>query len=102
MYEGDILCSTCFDQRKKEASSTSCQDLLQKNWGLYAIPIVGLGLFLSRAKKEIIDDCSDVWHVYINGDHEVWHENRTNDYNKKKCNNCNTFVSYFYELVSVK
>ena len=102
MFEGDFLCNDCFTRRKNTASSSSCQDLLEKNWGLYLVPFVGLGLFASRLKKDLIDNCNEVWHVYTNGRHEVWHDSRTNDYNKKKCKECNDYYSYFYELVNVK
>ena len=102
MYVGNILCNNCFEKRRLSSSSSSCQDLIEKNWGLYAIPFYGPALFLARLKKEIIDNCSEVWHVYINGDHEIWHENRENSYNKKKCKQCDSFNSYFYELVTIK
>ena len=102
MYEGDKLCNDCFNNRKSSASDTKYQDLLEKNWGLYFIPFVGLGLTLARLKKSIIDDCHDVWHVYINGNHEVWHDSKTNEYDKQKCKSCCNFYSYFYELVTVK
>ena len=102
MYEDDCLCDTCFDNRKKSASSYSHQDLLDKNWGLYFIPVIGFGLFASRLKKEIVDECRDVCHVYINGKHEVWHDNRTNEYNKKRCKNCSNYYAYFYQLIDLK
>ena len=102
MYEGDYLCNSCFTSRKNSASSSSRQDLYEKNWGLYFIPFYGLGLLASRIKKDISEDCTDVYHVYLNGKHEVWHDNRTNDYNKKRCKKCNTYNTYFYELVDLK
>ena len=102
MYEGDYLCNDCFYKRKNRASSSSRQDLMEKNWGLYFIPGFGLGLFASRLKKEIVDNCNDVWHLYTNGNHEVWHEDRTNEYNKKRCKECNNYNEYYYELVNLK
>ena len=102
MYEGDYLCNDCFYKRKNSASSTSCQDLMEKNWGLYLIPGFGLGLLASRLKKEIVDNCNDVWHLYTNGNHEVWHEDRTNAYNKKRCKQCDNYNEYYYELVNLK
>ena len=102
MYTGDKLCKSCFQTRKNSASSVEYQDLLTKNYGLYFIPFFGLGLFAARFKKTIIDDCDSVYHVYINGHHEIWHDNRTDDYDKQKCEKCKDFYSYFYELVSIK
>ena len=102
MYEGDCLCNDCFDDRKRSASSCSVQDLLEKNWGLYFVPVIGLGILASRLKKNIFDDCSEVYHVYINGKHEVWHDNRTNEYNKKRCEKCSNYYTYFYQLVDLK
>ena len=100
--EGDFLCDGCFSKRKNSASSTSRQDTYEKNWGLYFVPVFGLGLLASRIKKDIVDICCDVWNLYFNGRHEVWHDNRTNDYNKKKCDDCKNFYSYYYELVNLK
>ena len=85
MYEGDKLCENCFSKRKNSASDTKYQDLWEKNWGLYFIPFIGLGKTFLNLKKDVIDGCHDVWHVYINEDHEVWQDYRTNDYNKRKC-----------------
>ena len=102
MYTGDKLCDSCFQNRKNSASSYEHQDLFEKNFGLYFIPFFGLGLWATRFKKTVIDDCGSVYHVYINGRHEIWHENRTGDYDKQKCEKCNDFFTYFYELDSIK
>ena len=102
MYKGDKLCTSCFQNRKSSASSVEYQDLFSKYYGLYFIPFFGLGLIASRFKKTVIDDCGNVYHVYINGRHEIWHDNRTDDYDKQRCEKCNDFYSYFYELVSIK
>ena len=101
MYEGDMLCKDCFGERKKSASSVEYQNLLDKNYGLYAIPFYGLGLLALRLKKKLIDHCEDVYHVYINGNHEIWHDDSSDIYSKKNCKNCNNFCSYFYKLVSI-
>ena len=102
MYEGDILCNSCFSNRKQSASSTSYQDLMEKNWGLYFIPIGGTILGLSRLKRTLIDDAGGVWHVYINGNHEIWHDYRKNEYNKQRCKKCSNYESYYYELDKIK
>ena len=102
MHEGDYLCSKCFTKRKDSASSSSYQSLYEKNWGLYFVPVVGLSLLASRIKKDITEDCTDVYHIYIDGKHEVWHNNRTNEYNKKRCEGCKDYNIYYYELVDLK
>ena len=101
MYTGDKLCSSCFVDRKNSASSSTYQNLFEKNYGLYFIPFYGLGLLAARIKKSAFDNCEAVYHVYINGNHEIWHDDRTSDYDKKKCKKCQNFYSYFYELVSI-
>ena len=102
MYEGDKLCNNCFQDRKNSASSVEYQNIMNKNWGLYLIPFFGLGLSIFRAKKVLADECYDVFHVYINGNHEVWHDNKAGIYDKQKCKKCNDFFTYFYELIDIK
>ena len=102
MYEGDILCDSCFSNRKQNASSTSYQDLIGKNWSLYLLPAVGTILYLTRFKRTVIDDAGGEWHVYINGSHEIWHDYRKNEYNKQICKKCSNYESYYYELDKIK
>ena len=60
-----------FWKKKKFCIWSEYQNLWEKNWGLYFVPFVGLGNYIMNIKKDAFDNCSDVWHLYIDRDHEV-------------------------------
>ena len=97
-YTGDKYCDNCFDKRKNEASDYNIEDIFDKNWGLYFVPFVGLGLLAGRGVKSIIYPEGLIYHVYADGRHEKWSKNKKDSYNKQKCNNCSNFVESYYQL----
>ena len=95
-YKDDKYCENCFNTRKNKASNYNVEDFLSDNWGLNFLPIIGI--FGARGIKTIVFPDGLIYHVYIEGRHEKWSKNNKNSNNLKKCDNCSSFVSTYYQL----
>ena len=100
LYTGEKLCDTCFDKRWRKASNTYIEDLWEKNWGLYFIPFVGLGKFAINGLRNIKYKNGNIYHVYINGNHERWSCQEKSYSDQGKCEDCKSFYCLYYELES--
>ena len=96
IYEKDIICQNCFDEREKNASNTYCDNFLDSNIPLNFIP----GFFFIKLAKTIKYSDGCVHHVYIHGRHEKWSGHNNDEYNMKKCKLCFNFNQHFYKLES--
>ena len=95
IYEKDILCERCFDEREKNASKTYTDNFLDSNIALNFTPI-----FFIRLARTIKYSDGCVHHVYIHGRHEKWSGHRNNEDDMKKCKLCLEFNCHFYRLES--
>ena len=97
-YTGDKFCCTCFDKRKDSASNYHYENTFKNNWGLYFIPCVREGLLIAKGIKSLEYPGGNVYHVYTCGRHEKWSKNEKGANNLQKCNECNNYVSSYYQL----
>ena len=98
-YIGDKYCENCFSERKSNAKDYDTEDIFEKNWGVYFVPVVGLALLAGRGIKSATTYPGGlIYHVYTDGRHEKWSNNNKDCYNKQKCDNCCNFVEQYYRL----
>ena len=104
MNIGDKYCNNCFNEREKSASKVAheiSQHFLKKiapfpfsfPFPFLFVPLIPLGIGLNYMLPDRY-----IYHVYINGNHEKWTKNVTNNYNLQKCKKCSEFSSIFYQL----
>ena len=97
MSTGDRYCYSCFDKREDQASKIYHEDFMDRNWGLYFIPIIGGAIALGKAIKY---PDGTRYHVYIDGYHERWSRHERDKDDLQKCKKCGEFCSTYYELES--
>ena len=96
MYKGDSLCEKCFCERKNSSSNYHEETILGRNWGVYMIPFIGLGIVLAENFK--YGARGILYHVYINGNHEKWTHHYKDETDLIKCCKCKDFKNSIYYL----
>ena len=94
LNKGDILCDSCFQQRKNNANDTKTEHIMTSNFASYFIPYIGSIKFYSNVYKYITSTDGYVHRIYFNSVDEEWYKNQKYG----TCSECNNYVNTYYQL----
>ena len=98
--EVERLCNYCFIKRRKKASDSYTENILTNNLALFLIPIINSFVMAKVAAESLLYPDGYVYHIIINGIHEKWSKNKTDDNKQGKCEECKKYHDIYFHLES--